>query len=167
MKRLLFTLIGVGFVSQFLQSIMGMVNDCIPIYEPGGTLTCHASVAITGKRFVSVTAEPQGPLVTGLDTDADGGNIIVGQPTTGGRVLGVANRDVASGGKVGVLCTPGLIVPVTASATLAATNQVATTNDGRARPAASGDYAIGLCVGGAAAAADAAVKLYGSPVLLP
>jgi predicted RecA/RadA family phage recombinase len=143
-----------------------VANDCIPIYEPGGTLTCHATVALTGKRFCAVAAEPLGgaqALVT-LQSDGQGGNIQVGMPALNGRVLGVNNRDIPQGGKVGVLTTPGLIVPVTCSAAIAAGQEVSVDADGRIKPAAAGQMAVALCVGGTTTAnQDAAVKLYGTP----
>lgn len=143
-----------------------MANDCIPIYEPGGTLTCHCDVAVTGKRFVAVSAEPQGgaQALVSLGNDGSGGNIRVGMPTANARVLGVANRDRPAGGKVGVLSTPGLIVPITCSAAVAFNDEVSTDADGRCKKAVAGQVAVGIVVGGTTAAnQDAAVKLYGSP----
>lgn len=143
-----------------------MANDCIPIYEPGGTLTCHADVALTGKRFVAVSAEPQGGVqsLMGLTSDGSGGNIRVALPTANGMALGVSNRDIPAGGKVGVLCTPGLIVPITCSAAVAAKDEVSTDADGRVKKAVAGQMALGVVVGGTSAAnQDAAVKLYGVP----
>jgi len=139
-----------------------MANECIPVYEPGSVLTCHAAAALTGKRFCRVSAEPQGPLVTGLDTDADGGNIIVNVPVLNGQILGVVNRDVAIGGKVGVITQPGIIVPVTCSAAVAAGQEVSVDADGRIKPAAAGQHVVGMAVAGAAGGADAAIKLYGA-----
>lgn len=155
-----------GIVS--FESVHLLANDCIPIYEPGKTITGHANAGLTGKRFVKVVADAQGAgnLMSGLDDDALGGNIVVGPITTQGeRALGVANRDMASGGKVGVLC--GGVVPVTAAAGINAWQEVMVNADGRVVPFAVGAarYAVGVALADTANAADCPVYLYGAPVL--
>jgi hypothetical protein len=155
-----------GIVS--FESVHLLANDCIPIYEPGKTITGHCSAGVTGKRFVKVTADAQGAgnLVSGLDDDALGGNIVVGPITTlGERALGVANRDMATGGKVGVLM--GGVLPVTADAAITAWNEVMVTADGRVVPyaAGAGRYAVGVALADAADDTDCPVLIYGHPHL--
>ena len=145
------------------------MNDCIPNYVPGGTITGHCSAAVTGKRFVKVTGDKQGAdLGAGLDADALGGNYVVGPVTTlGERVLGVAKRDTASGGKVGVYSDPGLILPVKSGAAINQWQEVMTDATGQAIPYAvgAGRYAVGVAMAACASGADCEVKLYGIPAL--
>jgi hypothetical protein len=143
-----------------------VANDCIPIYEPGGTLTGYATVALIGKRFCMVVAEPLGGVgaLTALQNDGQGGVIQIGMPALNGRALGVVNRDMPQGGMAGVLSTPGLVVPVTCSAAVAAGQEVSVDADGRIKPAAATQMAVGVCLSGTTAAnQDAAIKLYGNP----
>jgi len=144
-----------------------VANECIPVYEPGGTPTGHAAVAVTGKRCLKVSGEPTSSLIA-LSATAEGGNISVAQCTVQGeRVVGISNRDTGAGGKVGVLGTPGLILPVTAGAAVTAGQEVMTDNQGRVIPyvAGAGIFAVGLCIQGQSTVGqDAVVKFYGAPV---
>jgi hypothetical protein len=144
-----------------------VANECIPIFEPGGTPTGHAAAGATGKRFLRVSAEPTSTLL-GLAATAEGGNMSVAMiGTQGQRSVGVADRDVASGGKVGVISTPGIYVPVTAGAAVVAGQEVMSDNQGRAIPyvAGAGVYALGECIQGQSVVGqDCVVRWYGSPV---
>src|SRR5881392_834991 len=95
-----------------------MANECLPVYDPGEAVTAHADATITGKKFVRVSAakqagsdlSPQGVDQTG------GGNVRVDQTFTPGTAVpafGVAERDCATGSKVGVLRSG--VVPMTCS----------------------------------------------------
>lgn len=148
-----------------------MANDCIPIYEPGGTITAHCSGAVTGRRFVKLTADAQGGGFIGLDSDALGGNIVVGPCTaTAERVLGVANRDAASGGKVGVLATPGLVLPCEGGAAISAGVEVMVDSVGRVITfaVAANRYSVGIALADCTGiGAIAVVKIHGHSHLGP
>lgn len=121
--------------------------ESIPIHRPGEQITCHAGVAITGARFVALTGEPVG------------GNPSVGAPAAGARTFGVAARDAAAGAKCSVMGLDGQIVPVEAAVALAAGNLVTPTATGAAGVAAVGNQISGSVVQGAAAGAQALVRL--------
>lgn len=134
-----------------------MANDCIPFYEPGGRITAHCAAAITGKRFVAISASRQsGP---GLSATGDGGNYIVNAPAAGGRVFGVAMHDAPSGGKVTIVRGPGFVVPVLAAAAIAVFAEVEVNATGAVITKASG-VAVGFAVTAAANGADAEIALY-------
>jgi hypothetical protein len=146
-------------------------NESIPFKEPGSALTIKATAAITGKRFVKLTGNRTGGGAGGLSSDL--ANVYQGGPcdTIGERALGVAKYDAANGSLVGVHSQPGIIVPVTAGATLAAGDLVMTDAAGKAIPfvqdvtpaagaAAATKRALGLALTGAAANADAEIKLF-------
>lgn len=73
-------------------------------YDPGDDLTGKATAAITGRRFVNVTAAKD-PGSLGLANDVLGGNIPVAHVGVAGqKPLGVADQDQAVvGGKVGIM----------------------------------------------------------------
>lgn len=143
-----------------------MANDCIPIFEEGDRVTCHATAALTGKRFCDISGDAQAGFGTkGLAGDplAAGvkGLIQVGAPTAAAKAFGVAAWDVASGGDVTVLRGAKMIVPVTASnATITAGQEVEIADTtGRVKTLAAG-VAVGRAVASCAANADCAVSLY-------
>lgn len=120
--------------------------DVTPYWIPGDTITCHASAAVTGGRFVGVSGAP-------VD-----GNPRVAHAGAAGRVIGVAARDAATGAKVMVFAGPGTIVPVEAGATLAAGADVSSDATGRA--AAAGAIIAGTALSDAAdAGATVMVRL--------
>jgi hypothetical protein len=132
-------------------------NECIPYYEPGDRITGHAVVALTGKRFCDIDGNIQsGP---GLATTAEGGNVTIGKPTAAGRVFGVVSHDVAIGGKVTVLCDPGMVVPVETAGVIAAFAEVEVDAEGRVVTKAAG-VAVGFVLTGAGSGAFALEKLY-------
>lgn len=118
-----------------------MANECIPVYDPGEAVTCHADAAITGKRFVRVSAAKQAGsdlAPAGVDQTA-GGNVRCNQDFTGGVLVpafGVADRDCPIGGKFGAL--KGGVVPMEASAAITAGVRVMPSTDGRVAAYASG-----------------------------
>lgn len=118
-----------------------MANECIPLYEPGRAVTCQANAAITGKRFVRVAAAKQaGSTLTASGADqTGGGNVIVDQTFVSGQAVpafGVADRDAASGSKVGAI--KGGTVPMECSAAITAGTRVMPAVDGRAAVYAAG-----------------------------
>jgi len=132
-------------------------NECTPFYQPGETITCYAGSAITGKRFVVISANRQaGP---GLNTSTSGGNYTVAPAGAGVKTFGVAVQDAASGALVTVIASPGYIVPVTCSANITAGVEVEISSAGQVQTLASGK-AVGMCVNGATSGGDAEIKLY-------
>jgi hypothetical protein len=143
-----------------------MANDCIPIFRPGGEVTVHAAVALTGKRFCQISADAQAgfgdkglaadPLAAGI-----AGDIVVGAPTAAVKGFGVMAYDVASGQKGTCIRGKGFIVPVTASnATITAGQEVEIADTtGRVKTLAAG-VAVGQAVASCAANGDCAVALY-------
>lgn len=134
-------------------------NECIPFYEPGTRLTGHATVALTGKRLVQVSADiPGGP--TGSET------IRVGVPARGGPCVGVAAYDAVLNEKVPLLNGPGMVVPIRAAVAVAAGQRVMATADGSVEPfdtgaaGVAGAVAVGIALSGAAVGADAMIRLY-------
>lgn len=125
-----------------------MANECLPYYEPGRRVTGHATAAVTGKRFVMISANRQSD-----------GSISVSHATAAGKVFGVSAYDAASGEKVGVLRGAGFIVPVTAGGTIAAGAEVEVGTNGQAVTIASGK-AVGQAVTGATNGNDAQIALY-------
>lgn len=83
-----------------------MANECIPLYRPGADLTVLTTGAVTGKKFVDISAT----------RDATSGLIKVAAPSAGGKVFGVAAFDIASGAKGAVIRGRGTILPVVCGA---------------------------------------------------
>lgn len=111
-----------------------MANEAIPLFRPGSDVTAVTTGAVVGKTFVGISAN------RGAD-----GLIRVNTATAATRAIGVAVRDVASGGRVAVIAGPGTIVPVTAGGAITAGAQVEVGANGRAVALASG-IAVGLAV---------------------
>lgn len=125
-------------------------NPAVPFWDEGNTFTGHASAAVTGKRFVSIS----GARVDGNPRVAHA----VGSATV--RSVGVSAYDAASGAKVTVYSAPGLIMPVTASGAITAGQDVYSDANGKAtatqptnaRPA-------GVALDDAADGTDAVIRL--------
>lgn len=125
------------------------LNECIPYKEPGAHITGTATAAVTGKRAVAISG----------DLQADG-TASIAPPAAGGRILGVAAWDAAIGAQVTVIRTPGIILPMTSGAAIAAGAQVQVDATGRVVPLAAG-VAIGTAVTGVGAADnDAMISLF-------
>lgn len=129
------------------------MNDAIPFYEDGDELTCTATAAVTGKRFVRITGNRQ----------ADG-TISVGPCGAGQKPLGVAMFDAGVGKRVTVHSIDSHhCMPVTASGAIAAGDSVASGAAGVAVVAGGAPgtvvHCAGIAVNGAADGADAQVSL--------
>jgi hypothetical protein len=110
-------------------------NAISPLYKPGGTLTGHATAAITGGRFVSVSAAPaSGPA---LNTATDGSNVKITTTGAGAKADGVAGYDAAAAADKIPFHLDG-VVPVTAGGTVTAGQEVESDAQGRAITLASG-----------------------------
>jgi predicted RecA/RadA family phage recombinase len=123
--------------------------DATPYWDPADTITCHAEVAVTGKRFVTLS----GPRVNGLPQ--------VSPAAAGSKIFGVALFDVAAGQAVTVARVG--IWPVTAGAALTANNSVTSDANGQAVVVAGAagtvQHAAGAAVDDAAAGGDAVIEL--------
>lgn len=148
-----------------------LANDLQPFYEPGGFPTCHATTAITGKRCVVISGDRTGG--PGLSTDLENLYRVKQADAAGAVVLGIAKTDAEDEKPVGVVASPGIVVPVTAGAAIAAGAQVMCDNQGRVvtwtPPNLSGNaealpavnHKVGLCLTAASGAGvDAEIKLY-------
>lgn len=118
--------------------------DVTPYHFPADTITCHASAAVTGGRFVA----PSGARVDG--------NYRVAHAGAGAAAIGVAARDKATGEKVMVFCEG--IVGVTAGAALTAGQRVQSDGTGQAIVLAAG-APLGVVLEDAASGATALIKL--------
>ena len=124
-----------------------MANECIPFKEPGTRVTGHATTAVTGKRFVAISANIQ-----------PDGTLSVAPAGAGVRAAGVAAYDAAQGAKVGIIRGKGTVVPVLAAATLAAGADVGSDAQGRVIAAGSG-VALGYLETASTSGQDARVCL--------
>lgn len=98
--------------------MFGNPNQAFEYFSDSDAITCHATAAITGKRFVKVVAggKEQVPYIAPCGA--------------GERPFGVAAFDVASGGKVTVIRKG--VVSVTAGTALTAPLAIASGADGQA-----------------------------------
>ena len=116
-------------------------NPAVPFWDEGNSFTCHASAAVTGKRFVTVS----GARVEGNPAVAHA----AGTATV--RALGVSAYDAPAGTKVSVYRN-GVVMPVTAAGAITAGAPVYSAADGRATATATGvilGYALDDTVDGA------------------
>lgn len=127
-----------------------MANECIPLFKPGEDVTCYATAAVTGKRFVNVSADRQ------TSGTATGDLISVAPASAAGDAFGVAAYDAAINTLVAVV-TDG-IVPVTAGGTVTAGQRVEIDASGRAVTLASG-IAVAKAVSSATSGNDVFVQL--------
>lgn len=115
--------------------------DMIPFHFPAETLTCHASAAVIGRRFVNVSGAPTDDCPT------------VAHATTA-DALGVAAQDAALGEKVTVFTCGHL--QVEAGGAITAGARVSVDASGRAIAATGGATTTVAFVGKATRAAAAA-----------
>lgn len=146
-----------------------MPNECIPTKTPALTITAKCGAAVTGKRFVKVTANRTGGSInvaspgdprSVLSTDVENVYVVQNCSVSGEASIGVAKYDAASGAEVGIYCVgAGHILPITAGATIAAGAEVQTDATGKAITLASGK-AVGYAMDGGTANQDCEIKLY-------
>lgn len=133
------------------------VNEAIPFYEEGDDLTGHCSAAVTGKRFLKISANRQS--VRTVSDAVGGGNIVVAHADAAGRIVGVSSHDAPINTKVAVKRASKLVIPVTAGAALNAFQEVEVGAGGVAVPLDAGK-AVGYVLADCANGADAQVCLY-------
>lgn len=109
----------------------------VPKFPAGGSITGHASAALTEGRFVKQTT-----------TVPNGGCPVVGVPTAAARAAYVTGESAASGAKV-LLHQPGQKVWVEAGATLAPGDLVEAGTNGVAVVRSAG-IVLGECIQGGA-----------------
>jgi hypothetical protein len=137
-----------------------MANDAIPTLRPGADFTAQVTAAVTGKRFVKISADrSSGP---GLAATAEGSNYKVAPCGAGQAAIGVAKYDQATvGGKVGVIREG--VVPVTAGGTITAGAYVMSDATGQAvawtSAASEANAKLGVAMSGATAGNDCEVAL--------
>lgn len=138
----------------FASMMVLMANDLIPYKRPGEDFTAQVTAAVTGKRFVVISANvTSGP---GLSNTAEGSNPRVAMANAN-HAIGVSKYDQPTvGGKVGV--TRGGIVPVEAGATVTAGQAVQADASGRAITLAAG-IKLGVAMSDATVGQDCMVAL--------
>lgn len=109
---------------------MSPVNEAIAYYDPGDDISAHCGAAVTGKRFVAISA-PKQVASLALSNVTDGGNIVVSPCGAGGNALGVATYDAPLAGKVPV-ARGHKVFPVEAGAAMTAGQRVQSDATGRA-----------------------------------
>lgn len=125
-------------------------NPCVPFWDEGNSFTCHASAAITGKRFVSISGARVG--------DNPRVNHAVGSATR--RAIGVSGYDAASGAKVTVYAAPGLVLPITTSEAITAGDQLYSAADGTAvKTQPTNAPVLAVALDDAASGADVVARL--------
>lgn len=128
-----------------------MANECIPLYSPGGEITGQTTGAVTGKTFVDISATRDA--TTGLI------KVATAAASTTVKAFGVAAYDALSGGRVAVLNTPGMVVPVTAGGAITAGADVEVGASGRVVARTTG-YAVGKAVETGSNGNDCFIELY-------
>lgn len=136
-------------------------HDVQPFYEPGGFPTCHATTAVQGKRLVTISGNRTGG--PGLSDDLENLYRVKQCDAIGQWALGVAKMDGEIGKPVGVIASPGIVLPIEAGAAIAAGEEVISDAVGRVIPndGVAGRVPVGRCLTAVGAAgADAEIKLY-------
>ena len=134
-------------------------NLCTPIYEPSTRITGRATAAVTGKRFVALSANKD-PGSRGLDPNATGGNIKIAPAVANDpRLFGVAETDAAIG-KTTTVLRGKFTLPITAGVVLAYGDLITSGADGKAVIIGAGQRAVGMSLGDAQVNQDAIIALF-------
>lgn len=123
--------------------------QAVELFNDARFISCKCSAAVTGGRFVKISAT----------VDATNGNPVVAHAGAGQKVFGVAMFDAPINGYVTVARAPN-VMPVTSGAAIAAGAQVESDANGKAITLDAGKPA-GTCintVGGADATAYTALE---------
>lgn len=127
-----------------------MANDGQAYWSPGTTITVLAGGAITGKRFVKISATPAG---TSLSPT------VVQTSMAAIKGLGVAIADAASGAKFTIYNAPGQIIPVSGGASITAGAELELDSAGRVVTYSAG-IKVGQALSDGVLDGDVMVKLY-------
>lgn len=132
-----------------------MLNEVIPYWDNGDTLTCRVSAAVFGKRFVSISATRD----LTLGGSATGAQPVVAQTGAGlGSCIGVAAYDQPTvGGSVTVFHEPSIVVPVTAGASITAGQLVKADAAGKAIPQGGTGVVLGCALDTVTSGQDCAI----------
>lgn len=99
------------------------LNPAVPFWDEANSVTCHASAAITGKRFV------------GISGNRTGDNPTVSMAAAAAAPVGVSAYDAGAGTKLTVY-TGHEVMPVEAGAAITAGTLLIADGTGRAIPKA-------------------------------
>ncbi|MFE2998672.1 capsid cement protein [Nocardia sp. NPDC059246] len=111
-----------------------MSNECIVLYDDGDNVPMLATVGLTGKKCVSVSA-PQ---------DSTYNVFQAALPAAGGRIAGVAAYDVVTGVVVNIVRRgTSRLIPITCSAAITAGADLMVDTTGAVLPWTTGNTAIG------------------------
>lgn len=121
-------------------------NECTP-YSETSDVTFLATAAVTGKRFVAISAARTGEQYR------------MAHAAAGTKATGVATYDVASGAYGSIVGTPGRVVPVTAGGAITAGAEVEVGTTGQAITYSSG-IKVGQALDTGSNGNDVRVKLY-------
>lgn len=127
-------------------------DTAVPFWDEAESLTCHASGAVTGKRFVTINGAR-------VDGNPRVGHVAQGANTK--KPAGVSGYSVVDGAKVTVYTKPGLVMPVTAAVAITAGDDVYSDATGKATNVSPGAGArpAGTAWDDAAIGVDCPVKL--------
>lgn len=138
-------------------------NAILPLYDDADKLTCVVATgaAISGGTFVVPSGGFQSsPILNAGSVATDGGNIQIDTCGAGARALGVASMDAPDvADKVLVFTGPGLVVPMLASGTVTAAEEVESDANGLPMTLATG-IANGLAVSTATDGNVVYIRLY-------
>lgn len=138
---------------------MSSNNLCTPVYEPSSRITGRATTAVTGKRFVALSANKD-PGSRGLDPAATGGNIkIAPAGANDARVFGVAETD-AGVGEVTTVLRGKFTLPITAGVVLAYGDLICVGALGKAVKPVAAERILGMSLGDAQVDQDAIIALF-------
>lgn len=114
-------------------------NAILPLFQDADEITCRATGAIVGSRFVVPSGGfESGPALSAASPASDGGNIKVAQAGAGAKALGVAAYDAAADGDKITVYTGRFVVPMTAGANITAGVEVESDAAGKPITLASG-----------------------------
>lgn len=122
-----------------------------------GPITARTTAAVTGARFVGISADAEAGFDGGLAANADGANCKVAHCAADAAPLGVAAHDAASGAVLNVIFHG--VVSVTSDGAITAGAEVEVGTAGKAKVYADGIKA-GLCLNTVADGELAFIKLY-------
>jgi hypothetical protein len=127
-------------------------DTAVPFWDEAESITCHASDAVTGKRFV---------MLSGARVDGNPRVNHAAQTTNGKKPFGVSGYTVADEAKVTVYTKPGLVMPVNCVVALTAGDDVYSDATGKATNVSPGAGArpAGTAVDDALINTDAPIKL--------
>jgi hypothetical protein len=131
--------------------------ESIPLFDKGDNVTGVATAAVTGARFLRISAARTVAPVTSLTGYHQ--MFSVAHAGAGNAPVGISMHDAATGETVGIHHQPAIITEVEAGAALTSGTLVMSDATGRAVPyvAGAGVFAAGTCLDDAATGAKALI----------